>query len=248
MVTTRWTAGVLAALVLLAGCGGTSGPSGGPTTGATGTTPAPTAGTTGPRATSGTVVLTPADAVRRAALTRADLPAGFGANVQQQGDTVDGQVTLDLCGAHYPSEALRVARHQVRFPVSGTGSLGIGNEVVAYEPGGVAQAMSELRAAVKSCPTGFVPSTVQGVPPLRYDIRVLPTPSGLQPGTLRLHVVLSDPQGDSYDSTGTFQPHGRMLSILYFDTGAAGPAVMDRLCAELGRRLSAITVHAAPNA
>ena len=51
------------------------------------------------------------------------------------GDQVQGQVTLDLCGTHFPSESLRIARHQITLTSpGGSGSAEtISNEVVIYQ-------------------------------------------------------------------------------------------------------------------
>jgi hypothetical protein len=72
---------------------------------------------------------------------------------------VAGQVTLDLCGYTFHTEALRLARLQVTYTRAGAPL--ISNEVVAYKPGGAASALREVRAAIAHCPAGYVSSGVR---------------------------------------------------------------------------------------
>ncbi len=68
--------------------------------------------------------------------------------------------TLDLCGATFPSEALRVQRYQVFFLDAAHPDRQVeSNEVVRYRPGGATQAYGEVRAAARLCK----PVTVHGV-------------------------------------------------------------------------------------
>ena len=88
------------------------------------------------------------------------------------GRRVVGEVTLDQCGGHFPSEAARIARRQMGVVVRGmVPGTGYSNEVVVYTGDAAAQALSELRAATRACPTGrYLRSAVAGTPPLRYEI------------------------------------------------------------------------------
>ncbi|HJT37357.1 MAG TPA: hypothetical protein VJ818_02935 [Actinomycetota bacterium] len=63
-------------------------------------------------------------------------------------------ITLDLCGLQYPSDLKRVDRLQVDYmDVQTKTKLIESNEIVRYNPGGAAQAYSELLAAKKKCPS-----------------------------------------------------------------------------------------------
>jgi len=105
------------------------------------------------------------------------------------GHGVKTQVTLDLCGSDYPSETLRVTRLQTNYLRRGT-TTGISNEVVTYRPGGAAQAMREVIRHATNCPASPVPSGVQGVPNLTYQIRRI-ADSRLLKGYLAVRVQVS---------------------------------------------------------
>src|SRR2546428_10121314 len=100
-------------------------------------------------------------------------PAQVGAGYRLQqipgGHQVRGQVTMDLCGYRFRSESLRTGRVQVAY-VGASSLPELSNEVVSYSPGGAAQALREVNAAVAACPHHAVASTVRGVPPLTYEI------------------------------------------------------------------------------
>jgi hypothetical protein len=84
-------------------------------------------------------------------LRAAQVGPGYKAAVIPGGRQIAGQVTLDLCDYTFASESQRIARIQDGYVKPHSG-LVIGNEVVAYQPGGTAAALSELRRAVKDCP------------------------------------------------------------------------------------------------
>src|SRR5205807_5850622 len=46
-------------------------------------------------------------------VSQTDVPSGHDVALVENGDQVDGEVSLDLCSADFPSEYLRVARRQV---------------------------------------------------------------------------------------------------------------------------------------
>jgi hypothetical protein len=231
---------VLAAL-LLAGCGGTESAGAGadrPLASAPGsTTPSPTSSPDLPSPTA----VDPETAVHLAALTRRDLPAGFGADQMRSGDVVEGQVTLSLCGAGFPSEALRLARHQVTFPYRGDRDRAVSNEVVAYRGDGAQQAMRELRAAIDHCPEGFVRSGIARVPDVKYRIEELPPHGSWQPGTIAVRIDARTRDGVDYPSVSVYQVRGHLLSALYLRT-TDGPASFDELSALLSRRLDRVAV------
>jgi hypothetical protein len=161
----------------------------------------------------------------------------------QQGDEVDGQVTLDLCGGDFPSEALRVARHQVAFPIGDDFDRAVSNEVVAYERDGADQAMRELRRAVDRCPDRFVGSAVATKPVARYHIKQLPPHGSWQTGSLALHIRVEARAGDSpsYEYIAVYQVRGQLLSALYL-SGRRAEAQLDDLSALVSHRLDDIVV------
>jgi hypothetical protein len=132
------------------------------------------------------------------------------------GHGVNGYVTLDLCGFGFPSEQLRTARLQVNYARPGA-PVKLSNEVVTYRPGGAAQAMREVALAVVHCPTKPVASNVQGVGPVTYRIRRLPS-SDLLPGAIALRIRLSGTvRGKRLTETDTdiYQRSGNVLSAVY---------------------------------
>ena len=89
---------------------------------------------------------TPAQrAVDRVVLRAAQIGPGTITREIPQGREVDGVNTLDLCGQTFRSEKMRVARVQLSWIRNTGGGPFLSNEVVAYKPGGAAQAMRELR-------------------------------------------------------------------------------------------------------
>jgi hypothetical protein len=245
MSKVAWLVMSTAALLIMASCGGsgdtaatdkassTPMQTSSPTASPSASTPAPPSETLGPE-----------EAVHRVALTRPDLPDGFGPDEMQEGDEVDGHVSLDLCSADFPSEDLRLARHQVAFAIGD--HRGVSNEVVAYEPAGVGQALHELRSAIQHCPDDFVPSTVAGVPDFRYDVEMLPAQAGSQPGTLAFRVRVTPRQGPAETYTEVFQPRGQLLSILYFRDLRTARQLQGTLTSLLSARLDGVAIE--PNA
>lgn len=216
-----------AALTLAAGCGSSV------TGGAAAPPKAPASAT--PTATPTAPHLTPTEEVHQVALTRSDLPDGYSEDRQQAGDEVDGQVTLDLCGADFASEDLRIARHQVSFAL-GNGRDFVGNEVVEYAEGEARQALDELRAAARSCPSGYTSSHVRGMHDLKTVITEIAPRPGWQPGTYALKVRITERGGSSTDYLMVLQPHGDVVSMLYL-SGAKAAALLDELADLLGARL-----------
>jgi hypothetical protein len=158
----------------------------------------------------------------RVVLRATQVGEGYELRVYQQGRVVRNQVTLDLCGFEYPSEALRTGRLQVAYLRPGS-KFQISNEVVSYRPGGTEQAIREVDRAVDRCPPGPVESTVQGVPPLTYRIKRLTLP-GLLPGHLALEVRVSGRyQGRRVAATAviTYQRLKNVLSAVYVTGGPA---------------------------
>ena len=170
----------------------------------------------------GACATTPGQTVlERLPLTDDDLPPGFRFVTIPGGNRVRNQVTLDFCGASFPSESTRVARlQQSALDASGKPIRGIrGQEVVLYDSAGSAeQAFREIRNAVAECPSDrFVGSRVAGVPPLRYE--VAPNAPGtiedIAPDHIVLQFTVNGRSGMSQDVVIVYQRRGRVLVGLY---------------------------------
>jgi hypothetical protein len=147
------------------------------------------------------------------------------------GDQVAGQVSLDLCAAHFPSEALRTSRWQVGV-ADPKGNETMSTEALVYrDVNATTQAFSELRAARANCPTGFVTSAVDGEPPLKTVFNASPDASWpATPGVDRLayDTTVSDQHGHTDRSTSVYLRHGRALLAIYFDGTATQPSISGR--------------------
>lgn len=168
-----------------------------------------------------------------------DLPDEFGAEeFGERGDRVDGYVTLDMCGAAFPSEDLRTARHQVGY--SAPDGDAISSETVAYELGGAEQAMGELRDAIVNCPTGFVGSSVAGQPRFKTQIGALPADADWQEDTLAIRVTLMPKNGPSFSGVSIYQRRGDVITAVYVWAGRERSAELAApLASMLGVRLEA---------
>src|SRR5436853_2540857 len=97
---------------------------------------------------------------------QADVANDLSVVLYPDGDKVVNQVTLDLCDATYPSEALRIARRQTAV-VDVDQNLLFSTEAVGYRSGAAtAQAFTELGSAQTNCPTDFQPSAAANGTPL----------------------------------------------------------------------------------
>lgn len=128
-----------------------------------------------------------------------------------------GTRTLDLCGiGNYPSEKLRTARIQVDYERNGS-ALTLSNEVVAYKPGGAAQAMREVIDHATHCPHTPISPGVQGLPPLTFTITRL-TAARLLKGYLAVKVLVAGTvNGKKVEQTSyaVYQRLGNVLSGVY---------------------------------
>jgi hypothetical protein len=167
---------------------------------------------------TGEAVRSNRDVLEVVSLSDADLPEGWLFEMYTDGDVVDGQVTMDICGAEFSSESARTARLQ-RGATDPTGTDYLSNESVVYRSAVDAEtALAELRRAVLACPPGeFVGSTVAGVPPLRYELEL-----GDLEGVTADHVVVRgtvvDRDGERYPYAGVWQRRGRVMTAVYGDT------------------------------
>jgi hypothetical protein len=153
-------AAVLAAVLLLTGCGG--GDSGGSDAAASGGRPT-SAPAPAQAAESAGAALDPAtvrnagEAALAVALRATDLPAGWSvqANPVPEGSDLSGNPSLEgICGVSFASEARRV----LKFPVVGLDpqeAPSVASEAIAYDSADAgALALTELRDALSACPAG----------------------------------------------------------------------------------------------
>jgi hypothetical protein len=155
--------------------------------------------------------------IERAVLRAAQVGPGSITREIPGGRAVAGQVTLDVCGYRFRSEKLRVARIQLSWISNTGGPPFLSNEVVAYKPGGAAQALKELRQAVAACPKGFVKSRVSGAGMIKNKFNRIKG-RGFLPGTVGLidHIT-EKAKGKTlrFDSLLVYQVRGNVLSAVY---------------------------------
>jgi hypothetical protein len=151
-------------------------------------------------------------------LTPADLPAGDTMKLLPGGDQAAGQVTLDMCGADFPSETLRTDRLQ-HAATNSSGKRVVSDEAVRYRSASAAaQALTELRKAVSGCdPSTFQISHVEEMPPLQYAL--VPLPESQLTGLAKDHVgfsaTLTSQTGKTESTVLIFQRRGAMLVGIY---------------------------------
>ena len=188
---------------------------------------------------AGAIVATPSETVARVVLTPAQVAPDVALQPFPGGKKVAGEVTLDLCGYTFRTEALRLARLQVMYARAGTPI--ISNEVVVYKPGGAASAMRELRAAIAHCPVGFAQSTVRGIGQLKNSIEHMRAP-GLLPGSIAiLDRIIERVNGKTrrFDTIFVFQARRNVLSAVY-GWGLAQMTLTRHAAAESARNLKSL--------
>jgi hypothetical protein len=166
-------------------------------------------------AAGGALLASPAQTVAGVVLTPSQVAPDVSLKRLPGGDQVAGQVTLDLCGYTFHTEALRVARRQVAYIRAGEPV--ISNEVVAYKPGGAAGALRELRAAIAQCPAGYVSSKVKGMGQLKNAIRHIAVP-GVLPGSIAVIDRITEKLNGKtrrFDAILVFQARHDVLSGVY---------------------------------
>jgi hypothetical protein len=160
------------------------------------------------------------------------LKPGFTPKLIGGGNAIADQVTLDLCSSDFPSEALRVARHQVAAIDAQQHDTGISIEAVLYgSPADAQQAMREVRNAKAKCPNGYVNDGVAVDPLLRYTFAAAPDGAWAhQDGIDRfaVDVTLHDQAGHSAREIAVYQQHGSLLVVLYTVDPVETSAVLSR--------------------
>jgi hypothetical protein len=153
----------LAAVLLLAGCGGGTG-------GAPQEEPAPAQAEQSAAASADpAAATTPDEAAVAVALRAADLPPGWSVQVNPvaDGDLSDDPSLAGICGVSFTSEAHRTAKHPV-VGLDPAGTPTLVSEAIAYDSADAGElALTELRDAFESCPAAdrtFVePPVVDGL-------------------------------------------------------------------------------------
>lgn len=161
------------------------------------------------------------------------------------GDEVAGQVSLDLCYGDFPSEALRVARHQVS--VGDQSGAWVSSEAILYDsPAEAEQAMGELRRAQRDCPEGPVDSGDGESVTWRFAAAP-DTAWPQEPGIARqAYAFTVSASGQSWQGTATYLQRGRMILALYAaPPGAPAELVRNapdpaRFVAVMARRLATL--------
>jgi hypothetical protein len=208
-----------------------------------------------------------ADAVVLSDVSLHESDAGESAvySLVDHGDEVAGQVSLDLCRADFPSEALRQARHQVQVADAGAG-MWVSSEAIAYgAPREAERAMSELAAAAANCPgPGAGPGSSKDVATAGGADLVHPAADdqGLSwsfqqppdadwpstPGVARqaYAFVISDLLGDSASYVTTYLRRGRILVAIYVTPPDSSATVLvnapsqERMVTVMSARLAAL--------
>jgi len=160
-----------------------------------------------------------------------DLASPYEITQSPDGTTVKGAVTLDFCGAIFPSEDLRRGRLQVGIGNATTTQSVASVEAVSYRDAAAAtQALDELSRARRACPKGrYVDSTVTGFPPSKW--KFAPAPDAKWDDVVGVRrqaydVQITEPQSRPIRAHLVYFQHGRYLIGLY------GPAAnLDHIAA-----------------
>jgi hypothetical protein len=202
---------LVAAVLLLAGCGGDDeGAADSSGTGAPTSAPAPAQAAESAGAALDPATVPDAQAGAFAVALRAsDLPTGWSvqANPVPEGSDLSGNPSLEgICGVSFRSEE----RRTIKFPVVGLdpqGAAGVASEAIAYDSAEAgALALTELRDALSACPA---------------DDRAFVDPPGID--GLAEDVVVARyrlPDGTAQDVIA--QGRGAVVSVLIAEDPAAG--------------------------
>jgi hypothetical protein len=160
-------------------------------------------------------------------IQQSDVPHGDQVLLIPGGGEVAGQVTLDVCGGRYASEALRIARRQVSVTNLGEQNL-ISTEAVLYRsPAAASSAIAEVRRRVATCPDTFFAEPGPGAVPLRWTFTGAPDSAWPAiPGVQRLALSATEEEqkGERFSQVLVYLRRGAFLLGVYF-TSASGPQV-----------------------
>jgi hypothetical protein len=149
-----------------------------------------------------------------------DLAPPYEITQSADGTTVKGAVTLDFCGAIFPSEDLRSGRLQVGIRNATTTQTVASVEAVSYrDAAGATQALDELSRARRACPKGrYVDSTLSGLPPSKWKFAPAPDAKWDDVNGVRRQaydVQITEPQSRPIRAHLVYFQHGRFLIGVY---------------------------------
>jgi len=171
-------------------------------------------------------------------ITPADLPHGAGPEMLGVKGLDPNESTLSWCGASYPSESLRMGRHQVAYPAGP--ALLVSSETVRYQAGGAAQAMDELRARVAACTKGFIHDKNFATRLYKLRIKTVGTDDAWEDDSVALEVRLSPRGKRPSRGMAIYQRRGDILVGIYAWTGGRGHIALAReLSTLMAQRLDA---------
>jgi hypothetical protein len=158
-----------------------------------------------------------------------DVPTTFVVATINGGDQVQGQATLDLCDAAYPSESLRLERLQTAaFDQQQVANLS--TEAVLYRSAdATAAAFREVAQVAGTCPTTGTTDPVTGA---QTTTTFGPAPDGAWPRTPGVDrqaysVTTTDDTGTSRTSTVVYLKRGPILLGVYFIDASAKPVPVE---------------------
>lgn len=173
------------------------------------------------------VALSSRQVLERMSVAPGDVGPGMSVDLMQGGDRVSDQVSLDVCGADFPSEALRVYRRQVNV-VQGEGSP-LSSEALLYgSERGTVQAFAELRSAEANCPKGYVDSPVANSPDYKTTFRPSPDATwAAVPGVERLvfDFDATERGGSTHRFVAVYLRRDKALLGIYWRDPAKPPAI-----------------------
>ncbi|HEV2635429.1 MAG TPA: hypothetical protein VGX23_09810 [Actinocrinis sp.] len=211
----RGLAAIGAGLVLISGCSSSS--SGHPLNLSAGATPLVT--TEAPQDAADVTL-------QGLAVSPQQMGTGWTSQDVENGDEVNGEVTLDLCAQNFPSEDLRIGRHQFSLIPPGASAdsdQAVLEELVAYNSGGAQQARNELLNAAAHCPPGLHQLPEPGVPAASFKITTLPANSSWLPGTVAVNVAATTSAGQKEDDIAIYQFQGDFMAGVYAETTDGKP-------------------------
>lgn len=180
-------------------------------------------------------------------LRDSDLRLGSGSRftIIAGGDKIRDQVTLEFCGADFPSESARTARLQQSVCCDAFVGFStmpvVSNENVLYDSAeSASQAFNEIRDAVDQCPADrFVTSKVAGVPPLKYQLALIPDDQlgDVTPDHVAIHGTFTDKIDIPRPIVMVWQRRGRAMVGVY----GRDLATIKPLLAIVASRLAAIS-------
>ena len=149
-----------------------------------------------------------------------DLAPQYEIALTPDGTIVNGAVTLDFCGALFPSEDLRTGRVQVVIRNAATAQSVASVEAVSYADAAAAtQALDELGRARRACPQGRpVTSAVAGIGPAKWTFAPAPDTKWDDVAGVRRQaydVRIKEAQAKPIRAHLVYLQHGRFLIGLY---------------------------------